>query len=79
MNTTDYNEKMIDHLTNSGCYTKLNKNPLNKISKNIHNLIKLSKEHNIKNLLENNPYTPRIYGAPKIHKQGIPIRPIVNI
>lgn len=78
MNTSDYHHKMIYHLTNSGCYNKLRKNPLKNISKIIQNLIKTSKEHNIKNLTENNPYTPRIYGAPKIHKKGIPIRPIVN-
>lgn len=78
MNTIDYNEKMIDHLTNSGYYIKLNKNPLKKISRNVHNLTRSSKEHKIKNLLENNPYTPRIYVALKIHKEGVPIRPIVN-
>lgn len=68
MNTQDYNEKMLDHLTNSGCYIKLKKNPIRKISKNVNNLVKLSNEHNMKNLIETKPYTPRIYGAPKIHK-----------
>lgn len=29
-------------------------------------------------LIEGNPITPRIYGLPKIHKEGAPLRPIVN-
>ena len=32
-----------------------------------------------RNLIESNPITPRIYGLPKIHKDGAPLRPIVNI
>ena len=31
-----------------------------------------------KKLIESNPLTPRIYGLPKIHKDGAPLRPIVN-
>lgn len=30
-------------------------------------------------VIERNPLTPRIYGLPKIHKEGAPHRPIVNI
>lgn len=78
-NKSDYIEKMPDHLNNSGCYRKLNKNPLNNISKKVCNLIKTSKIQDNKNLIVNNPYTPRIYGAPKIHKEEIPLRPIVNM
>ncbi len=29
-------------------------------------------------LIERNPITPRIYGLPKVHKEGVPLRPIVN-
>lgn len=29
-------------------------------------------------LIESNPITPRIYGIPKIHKEGAPLRYIVN-
>lgn len=78
MKKFDYNEIFLDHLNNSGCYKKHNKNPLKIISKNVCNLIKISKIQDNKNLLVNNPYTLRIYGAPKIHKEGIPLRPIVN-
>lgn len=78
MNKSDYIEKMLDHLNNNGCYRKLNKNPLNNISKNVCNLTKTSKIPDNKNLIVNNPYTPRIYGAPKIHKEDIPLRPTVN-
>lgn len=78
MNKKDYDKNMLDHLNNNGCYTILKKNPIGKVSKIIKGLIKASNEHNTKNLIETNPYTPRIYGAPKIHKEGVPIRPIVN-
>ena len=40
MNRKGYNEEMIDHLNNNGCYKKLKKNPLNKITKEVCNLIK---------------------------------------
>ena len=71
---------MLDHLNNSGSYKKLNKNPLNKIAKEVSKAIKLSniKEDDKKKLIVSCPSTPRIYGLPKIHKEGAPLRPIVN-
>lgn len=78
MNKKDYDEKMLDHLNNSGSYTRLKNNSIRKFSKIVKELVKASNEHTTKNLIETNPYTPRIYGAPKIHKEGVPIRPIVN-
>jgi hypothetical protein len=80
MNKENYIEKMLDHLNNSGSYKKLNKNPLNKIAKEVSKAIKLSniKEDDKKKLIVSCPSTPRIYGLPKIHKEGAPLRPIVN-
>jgi hypothetical protein len=78
MNKIDYIDKMIDHLNNSGSYKKLNKNPLNKISKEVCNAIKASSDRDNKKLINSCPSTPRIYGLPKIHKEGAPLRPIVN-
>lgn len=57
---------------------KIKKNPLKRITNTICNLIKAGNERDNKKLLERNPFTPRIYGAPKIHKYSIPLRPIVN-
>jgi hypothetical protein len=80
MNKDNYIEKMLDHLNNSGSYKKLNKNPLNKIAREVSNAIKLRNiNDNDKNrFLVSFPSTPRIYGLPKIHKEGAPLRPIIN-
>ena len=71
---------MIDHLTTSGSYKKLNKNPISKIIREVKRTIKNSNldERIKKRLTPNREITPRIYGLPKIHKQGVPLRPIVN-
>jgi len=80
LNKVDYRSKMLDHLHNSGSYKKLPKNPLKKVAKNVALAIKsigsISSLHH--KLIERNPITPRIYGLPKIHKEGAPLRPIVN-
>ena len=76
----DYCRKMLDHLHNSGSYRKLNKDPLKKISKSVVFAIKASSSVRSfsHKLIESFPHTPRIYGLPKIHKEGAPLRPIVN-
>lgn len=80
LDKSDYVNKIIDHLSNSGCYVKLNKNLIKFVSKDVVVAIKsnLSLNPLSRKLIESNPLTPRIYGLPKIHKSGIPLRPIVN-
>ena len=80
LNKVDYRNKMLDHLLNSGSYKKLNKNPLKKFSKAVALAIKSSSTVGSlsRKLIESNPITPRIYGLSKIHKDGSPLRPIVN-
>eukprot|EP00253_Pinus_taeda_P003009 PITA_03009 len=76
----DYRNKMLDHLCNSGSYKKLSKNPLKRVSRAISLAIKSCNSTNplSQKLIEGNPITPRIYGLPKVHKEGVPLRPIVN-
>ena len=31
-----------------------------------------------KNIIDSNPLNPKIYGLPNIHKEGAPLRPIIN-
>jgi len=71
---------MLDHLCNSGSYRKLNKNLLKKVPKAIALAIKSNKFVNSisHKHIERNPFTPRIYGIPKIHKEGAPLRYTVN-
>jgi hypothetical protein len=80
MNSEDYKTKMIEHLTLSGSYRKLASNPIARITKEVKKVIKDSNldELTKKHLLPSCEITPRIYGLPKIHKEGIPLRPIVN-
>jgi hypothetical protein len=80
MNMDDYNKKMIEHLTKSGSYRKLDSNPIKRIIRQVKIAINNSNldERTKKCLTPNNEITPRIYGLPKIHKEDVPLRPIVN-
>ena len=64
----------------SGSYKKLEKNPIKKFSKAVALAIKSSSTVGSlsKKLIETNPLTLRIYGLPKVHKNGVPLCPIVN-
>ena len=75
LNKEDYIAKMKSHLDSSGCYKKLNKNPLNRIIKGVNEAIKKSSldEEIKKKLIVSDPLVPRIYGLPKIHKPGVPL------
>ena len=79
LNKKDYLTKMDAHLDLSGCYKKLNKNPLSRIAREDAKTIKGSYIDNDikKKILILEPLIPRIYGLPKIHKLGIPLCPIV--
>ena len=71
---------MTEHLE-SGCYKKITKDPLKKVVRDVTLAIKKSSldEETKKKLTPKNVIMPRIYGLPKIHKSGIPLRPIVHI
>lgn len=73
-------KKMKDHLYNSGRYKKLEKNPISKITRLVKKAIKETNldEKLKKHLTLDSEITPRIYGAPKIHKTNVPLRSIVN-
>ena len=79
----DYIKKCNEHLT-SGPYTKLKKDPTSSVvSKVTKKLIELRDNNLIKQqeyfkLKPTGTQPPRFYGLPKIHKDGIPMRPIVS-
>ena len=79
LRTEDYLKKMTEHLE-SGCYKKVTKDPLKKVMRDVTKVIKNSSldEETKKKLTPKNVIMPIIYGLPKIHKSGIPLRPIVN-
>ena len=83
MANSQYQQKMEEHL-NSGTYSLLKNNPTESLSRKLDAVLKkLLKEDKIsKSFYDNSrvlhPRAPQIYGLPKIHKPGNPIRPIVS-
>ena len=80
MNRADYNTKMLDHLTTSGSCRKLSKNPISRFTIEVKKVILNSNlDDGLKKcLVPTREITPRIYGLPKIHKEGVPLQPIIN-
>ena len=81
LDTRLYESKMLDILNDPNTYTKLNRNPLKKwqakYNRNLKAILRDLPE------LENQfrsylPRLPVIYGLPKIHKDNMPLRPIVS-
>lgn len=80
----DYEQKMNNLLADTSTYKPLNKDPTTKQQTINNNLIsrwvnELIIDLKTAYLLKiHNAQPPRIYGLAKTHKQGIPLRPIVN-
>ncbi|XP_046406220.1 uncharacterized protein LOC124171127 [Ischnura elegans] len=79
MKTEDYRRKMLD-LPDDAAYRILPRDPTESITKRTVELIKKSNipEEFSRNLRPPAPAPPRMYGLLKIHKDGIPLRPIVS-
>ena len=83
LNREDYLEKCMDHI-NNGPYQLLKKDPTTKIkAKTLKQLKVLKDSEFIVNKLyyylkPTDSPAPRFYGQPKMHKPGVPIRPIVS-
>jgi hypothetical protein len=83
MNTDDYNTKMNDIIEDKNNY-KLQQDDKDKIIKTYKTELKhflkdqlITKETHIK-LLPKNKILPKLFGKPKIHKENIPMRPIIS-
>ena len=82
LNREDYLEKCMDHI-NNGPYQLLKKDATTKIKTKTLKQLKVLKDNEF---IDNKLYylkptdspAPRFYGQPKIHKPGVPIRPIVS-
>jgi hypothetical protein len=80
MNKMDYNTKMKEHLTTSGIYNNISNNPIYKVTKEVKKVIT---DYNLDEMINKRLtpcflITPIIYGLPNIHKEGVPLRPIVD-
>ena len=83
MTQKQYNDKILEHL-DVDCYTPLNKDPTDSLNRKLDSVLKkLLKENKINkpffdSCRTSNLRRPQLYGLPKIHKPGNPIRPIVS-
>jgi len=79
MNTTDCTQKMTSLLQDPS-YRILTKDPTESTERKTTNLIKKSTllEELCRKLSPTGSRPPRLYGLPKIHKEGVPLRPIVS-
>lgn len=81
MNTSDYENK-IRQLIESDQYIVLKKDPTTSIERQVYQLLRKHQPHltepTKRKLTPHNSKPPHIYGLPKIHKLGFPLRPIIS-
>ena len=83
MTQKQYDDKMMEHLTQD-CYSPLKKDPTDSLTRKLDNVLKklLNEQKIDKSFYDScrtpNPRRPQLYGLPKIHKPGNPIRPIIS-
>ena len=83
MDTVQYESK-IDEVLSDGNYSILDKDPTGKLERRLSKtLLQLEKLGELptelrKRLTPAQSYALQLYGVPKIHKEGVPLRPIVS-
>jgi hypothetical protein len=84
LNTSDYESKMNELLSDPNTYQKLDKDPTKAYQTQLVEMIRRwQREDQLTNELKYKIYptaaeVPKIYGTPKIHKANAPLRPIVS-
>lgn len=80
----EYEEKMSKLISDDNTYSKLSKDPTNKIQTKNNSFVNMLKnkgyidDQTARCLKTNNSVAPRVYGLPKLHKNNRPLRPIVS-
>ena len=83
MQAEDYKLKMLELIKNSDIYQPLTRDPTNRWQTQNNNFVerlrslKLIDTKTRHKLTAKNSLCPRIYGQPKSHKPGLPLRPVV--
>lgn len=83
LSNQQYIDKVTDHISSSGAYTKLTKDPTDSLTRKLDILLKSLITRRLINTSVKSacrvlhPRAPQLYGKPKIHKPNNPIRPIV--
>ena len=84
MDKEDYQEKSKALLEDQGTYKVLKSDPTSRIKSKLISLLKKIKteggidDTQYKKMYPTGAVPPTFYGLPKIHKRGIPLRPIVS-
>lgn len=84
MMSEEYELKMNELLDDENTYQVIKKNPTNCTQVNNNEIIEKLFEYDCisfgdyRRCMSHNALTPRIYGLPKIHKEGVPLRPVVS-
>lgn len=84
MNRSEYHQKMSSLVNDEQTYKKLDRDPSQKLQRKLNNkLFTLHKANIFKRPLYSKlrcsvAQAPKLYGLPKIHKENIPMRPIVS-
>ena len=84
MNTKDYKDKILDLLQDKDTYELLKKDPTNGFKTKLINMLRKWKNDKAitdklyYKLYPTSDLPPRFYGLPKIHKNNVPLRPIVS-
>ena len=84
LSNSQYLHKVYSHINESKTYRKLAKDPTASVARKLDVLLKalhkegqISKDYYDKCRITNSR-CPQLYGAPKVHKEGCPIRPVVT-
>ncbi|XP_049842672.1 uncharacterized protein LOC126293473, partial [Schistocerca gregaria] len=81
MDEKEYTEKTLDFLKDNNI-TKLTSDPTARYQRNIQQTLKninnTFSKGQIKRMIQKNPKAPTLNSLPKVHKDNIPIRPVIN-
>ncbi|XP_077535913.1 uncharacterized protein LOC144148203 [Haemaphysalis longicornis] len=85
LNRSEYNQKLMDLLSDGDTYAAMKKDPttrlqakLQKLLSKIFQFVPPQQKHFYYRLPCTNGSAPAIYGLAKVHKPGVPLRPIVD-
>ena len=84
MDKHQYREKVLSMLNDKQTYTALKSDPTGRTERDLNQRLLLLKKSNkiseemYKLLGSSDGLAPRLYGLPKIHKEGVPLQPIVS-
>ena len=83
MNKADYDTKMMTMLKDENTYRPVKKDPTSSLERNMNSMLLSLKRSGrlpdgVYSYLSSAGSTSQLYGLPKVHKQDVPLRPIVS-